>query len=51
MRRTPLLSFVAFALLLLGAFNEANLHHWGTMIVLLVVALGTLAIGLYTLRQ
>jgi hypothetical protein len=50
MRRTPLLFFFIAALFAVAALNEGNLNHWGTTIVLGVVALGTVAAGVWTLR-
>jgi hypothetical protein len=49
-RRTPLLFFVVAALFAVAALNEGNLNHWGTTIVLGVVALGTAAAAVWTLR-
>jgi hypothetical protein len=48
--RTPLLFFVTGAVFAIAALNEGNLNHWGTTIVLGVVAIGTVAAGVWTLR-
>ena len=45
MRRTPLVLFAIALLFAVAALNEGNLNHWGTTIVLAVVALGALAQG------
>ncbi len=50
MRRTPVLCFIAALLFAVAALNEGNLNHWGTTIVLGVVAIGTVAAGVWTLR-
>jgi hypothetical protein len=50
-RRTPILSFIAALLFLIAAANEGHLNHWGITIVLIVVALCSLAIGIYRLRE
>jgi hypothetical protein len=50
-RRTPLLCFVAAALFAVAALNEGNLHHWGTTIVLGVVAAATAGAGIWSLRD
>jgi hypothetical protein len=50
-RRTPILSFIAAALFFIAAANEGHLNHWGITIVLIVVALCSLAIGVYRLRE
>ena len=50
MRRTPLVCFVIALLFAVAALNEGNLNHWGTMIVLTVVALGAAAAGVWAVR-
>jgi uncharacterized membrane protein len=50
-RRTPLVCFVIALLFAIAALNEGNLHHWGTTIVLIVVTLGALAAGIWTVRE
>jgi ABC-type amino acid transport system permease subunit len=49
-RRTPLFCFITAVVFALAALNEGNLNHWGTTIVLGVVALGTAAAAVWTLR-
>jgi hypothetical protein len=49
-RRTPLLSFIAALLFAVAALNEGNLNHWGTTIVLAVVATVLAAAGIWSLR-
>jgi hypothetical protein len=49
-RRTPLVFFVVALVLAVAALNEGNLNHWGTTIVLGVVALGAGAVGVWTVR-
>ena len=50
MRRTPLFCFITAALFAVAALNEGNLNHWGTTIVLSVIALCTLGAGVWSLR-
>jgi hypothetical protein len=49
-RRTPLLFFVVAVLFGVAALNEGNLNHWGTTIILAVIALLTAGAGIWTLR-
>jgi hypothetical protein len=49
--RTPVLCFVAALIFVVAALNEANLHHWGTLIVLLLIAGGAAMGGIWTLRE
>jgi hypothetical protein len=49
-RRTPLALFGIALLFAVAALNEGNLNHWGTTIVLAIVALGALAAGVWTIR-
>ncbi len=51
MTRTPVLCFVAALIFVVAALNEANLHHWGTLIVLLLIAGGAAMGGIWTLRE
>ena len=51
MRRTPLLFFVIAILLAVAALNEGNLNHWGTTIVLGVIAAAMAGAGIWTLRE
>ncbi|MEO9176356.1 MAG: hypothetical protein ABI317_12655 [Gaiellales bacterium] len=51
MRRAPILCFATALLLAVAALNEGNLDHWGTTIVLAVLALATGAAGFWTLRD
>jgi hypothetical protein len=51
MRRTPLLCFIAALLFAVAALNEGNLNHWGTTIVLIAIAVGTGAVGFWSLRD
>jgi hypothetical protein len=50
-RRTPLFCFITAAVFALAALNEGNLNHWGTTIVLALVALATLGAGVWSLRE
>jgi len=47
----PILGFIAALLFFIAAANEGHLNHWGITIVLIVVALCSLAIGVYRLRE
>jgi hypothetical protein len=49
-RRTPLLCFIAAFLFAIAALNEGNLNHWGTTIILAVIALATAGAGIWTVR-
>ena len=51
MRRTPFLFFVVAALFAVAALNEGNLNHWGTTIVLAVLALAMAGVAIWTLRE
>jgi hypothetical protein len=50
-RRTPVLCFVAALLFAVAALNEGNLNHWGTTIVLAVIAISSGAAGFWSLRD
>jgi uncharacterized membrane protein len=49
-RRTPVISFLVAALFALAALNEGNLNHWGTTLVLALVAIGAVGVGVWTIR-
>jgi hypothetical protein len=49
-RRTPLFSFIAALVFALAALNEGNLNHWGTTIVLVVIAIAAVGVGILSLR-
>ena len=51
MRRTPLFCFITALLFGIAALNEGNLNHWGTTIILGVIALGMAGAGVWTLRE
>jgi hypothetical protein len=50
-RRTPLLFFVIAALFAVAALNEGNLNHWGTTIILGLIAAGMAVAGTWTLGR
>jgi hypothetical protein len=49
--RTPVLCFVAALIFVVASLNEANLHHWGTLIVLLLIAGCAATAGIWALRE
>ena len=51
MRKTPVISFLVAALFAVAALNEGNLNHWGTTLVLALVALGAVGFGVWALRE
>ena len=50
-RRTPLIAFLVALLLVLATFNELNLSHYGTSIVLAAIAIGAGFVGFWSLRD
>jgi hypothetical protein len=51
MRRPPIVCFVIALVSAVAALNEGNLNHWGTTIVLSLIALASLGAGIWTLRE
>ena len=51
MRKTPVISFLVAALAAVAALNEGNLNHWGTTLVLALVAVGAVGLGVWAIRE
>jgi hypothetical protein len=49
-RRAPLIFFIVALVFAIAALNEGNLNHWGTTIVLIVIALAAVGVGILSLR-
>jgi hypothetical protein len=50
-RRAPIVFFVIALVSGVAALNEGNLNHWGTTILLSLIALATAGAGIWTLRE
>jgi hypothetical protein len=48
--RRTLLLFAIAVLFAVAALNEGNLNHWGTTIILGLIALGMAGAGIWALR-